>query len=361
MSVEKVDVLLVGNFLSAVGGSRGVCEELAIRLPAAGCNVFTTSSKKAQLPRLIDMLSTVWRQRHRYAVAHVDVFSGPAFFWAEAVCAALSFIGKPYILTLHGGSLPGFARRRPGRVRRLLRSAAVVTTPSRYLLESLAGYREDLRFIPNGLDVNAYSLRRTTASGPRLLWLRAFHRVYNPALAVRMMPLVLLKHPGAHLTMIGHDKGDGSLQEAEHLAARLKVARCIDFCGAVPKRDVPKILSGANIFLNTTNVDNAPVSIVEAMACGLCVVTTNVGGIPYLVDDEQDGLLVPQDNPQTMAAAVLRILDDAELADRLSRNGRQKAEQFDWSPIIREWRSLLAATAASGRFAVTGSNPAAIR
>src|SRR4051812_7377793 len=133
----KVDVLLVGNFLSAAGGSRGVCEELAMRLPDADCAVVTTSSRRARLPRLVDMVSTVWRQRRRYAVAHVDVFSGPAFFWAEAVCAALAVAGKPYILTMHGGSLPRFASRRPGRVRRLLRSAAAVTTPSRYLLETL--------------------------------------------------------------------------------------------------------------------------------------------------------------------------------------------------------------------------------
>lgn len=342
-----VPILLVGNFLSdgGTGGSRSICEELAARLSQADCSVVTTSAKQGRLPRLLDMVGTTWRQRNRYAVAQVDVFSGTAFFWAEAVCAALTLARKPYILTLHGGDLPRFASRTPARVRRLIRSAAVVTTPSRYLLEHFSRYRADVRLIPNGLDLHAYAPRAAARIGPRLVWLRAFHHRYNPSLAVRMLPPLVARFPDAHLTMIGPDKGDGSRQACVELASTLGVGDHVDFCDGVPKRDVPRRLAGADIFLNTTTVDNAPVSVIEAMACGLCVVTTNVGGIPYLVEHERDALLVPSDDPIAMADAVVRILVDPELAGRLSRQGRQTAERFDWSPIIGEWRQLLAATA----------------
>ncbi len=137
MSTSRpLSVLLVGNFLSAAGGSRGVCEELALRLPQTGCSVMTTSSKRPKLRRLADMVGTAWRQRDRYDVAQVDVFSGPAFFWAEAVCGTLRMARKPYVLTLHGGNLPLFSRRRQARVRRLLRSAAAVTTGAATLSRS---------------------------------------------------------------------------------------------------------------------------------------------------------------------------------------------------------------------------------
>src|SRR5512138_3370882 len=136
MSVTpRAAVLVVGNFLSASLGVRGVCEDLAEQLASAGWSVFTTSTKRPRLPRLLDMLQTVWRRRHEYGLAQVDVYSGLAFVWAELVCQALRLVNKPYILTLHGGNLPVFARRWPGRVRRLLTSAAVVTTPSRYLMQ----------------------------------------------------------------------------------------------------------------------------------------------------------------------------------------------------------------------------------
>jgi glycosyltransferase involved in cell wall biosynthesis len=100
-------------------------------------------------------------------------------------------------------------------------------------------------------------------------------------------------------------------------------------------------MNRGDIFLNTTNVDNTPISVIEAMACGLCVVSTNVGGLPYLLENEEDALLVAPGDPEAMATAVRRLLTDAELAERLSRNARRKAEQFDWSVILPRWQALL--------------------
>src|SRR5215813_8189901 len=131
----KPRVLIVGNLLSSTLGVRSVSEDLAARLSAAGWELITTSEKPGRLARLIDMALTVWRRRKEYEVANVEVFSGLAFRWAQIVCFLLRRLGKPYVLTLHGGNLPNFARRRPGRVRRLLKSARFVTTPSRYLIE----------------------------------------------------------------------------------------------------------------------------------------------------------------------------------------------------------------------------------
>src|SRR5437773_692073 len=140
----KRSVLVIGNFLSSSTGTRGVCEELAARLSASNWTVLTTSDCQHRVFRLLHMISTVWRKRREYSVAQVDVYSGLAFLWAEAVCQNLRWAGKPYVLTLHGGNLPSFARRWPRRVCRLLRSAAAVTTPSRYLLENMLHYRSDL-------------------------------------------------------------------------------------------------------------------------------------------------------------------------------------------------------------------------
>lgn len=125
-SEMKSPVLLIGNFLFSSIGNRSVCEDLALQLVAANRPVFITSERPGRLARLFDMLSTVWRKRREYSLAQIDVFSGLAFIWAEAVCQALRWVGKPYILTLHGGSLPSFAQRWPRRVRHLLRSAATV-------------------------------------------------------------------------------------------------------------------------------------------------------------------------------------------------------------------------------------------
>jgi glycosyltransferase involved in cell wall biosynthesis len=336
-------VLLVGNFFSSSIGTRSYCEELACQMTRSGWPVLTTSYKRGRVSRLLDMVGTVVRNRERYSVAQVDVYSGPAFFWAEAVCCALRLVGKPYLLTLHGGNLPAFARRWPGRVRRLLNSAVIVTAPSGYLLKQMEPYRTGLRLLPNSMDLNSYTFRLRHKAEPRLLWLRAFHSIYNPGLAPRALAHLKESFPTIKLTMIGPDRQDGSRQSAIETAAKLGVSENILWPGSVAKDQVPTWLDGADIFLNTTNVDNTPISILEAMASGLCIVSTNVGGISYLLEHEQDALLVPPDDPEALASAVRRLLTDPDLAARLSRNARRKAEQFDWATVLPKWKELLTA------------------
>src|SRR5881296_1240831 len=125
-------VLLVGNFLSASVRTRAVGEDLAARLRDRGYAVRTTSSLRPRVARLLDMVATVLRERHRYDIAQVDLYSGTAFIYAEVVAGLLRLLGKPHVLTLHGGNLPAFSQRWPRRVRSLLRGATAVTTPSRY-------------------------------------------------------------------------------------------------------------------------------------------------------------------------------------------------------------------------------------
>lgn len=342
-----VPLLLVGNFLSGKYGTRGVCEDLAFRFAGAGHAVTTTSNKLNRGVRLLDMIYTALHQRKKYRVALVDVYSGPAFMWAEAVCWALRQVNKPYALTLHGGSLPEFAKRSPKRVKHLLESAVLVTTPSRFLLEGMAEYRKDLCLQPNPLDINSYAYKPRTTVAPRLVWLRAFHEIYNPTLAPQVLALLQKEFPASTLMMVGPDKGDGTLARIKKLARQLGVAGSLHLPGSVPKSEISHWMNQGDIFLNTTNIDNTPVSVLEAMACGLCVVSTNVGGIPYLLEDGHDALLVPPNDPQAACDAVRRILSEPELAMRLSRNARRKAEQHDWSIILPRWRELLTKAARS--------------
>jgi glycosyltransferase involved in cell wall biosynthesis len=313
---------------------------LAERLPPEHWTAFTTSPKHGRAYYLVDMLLTLWRLRHSYAVASVAVFSGPAFTWAEAAAWLLRALGKPYVLQLHGGDLPSFARREPYRVGRLLNSAAVVTAPSRYLQEQLRSYRNDIRLMPNALDVQSYPFRSRIRPSPRLVWLRAFGATYNPMLALRVLREMTSQFPDATLAMVGPDKGDGSLQSFRKTAKELRLGDRVEYAGLIRKADVPAWLNRGDVFLNTTNFDNTPVSVIEAMACGLCVVSTNVGGIPYLLEHEVDALLVPPNDPEAMAAAVRRILTEPELAERLSRKARWKIEEFDWQVVLPRWVSL---------------------
>jgi len=317
-------------------------EDLAERLQTAGYYLICASPYRSGLARGAHMLATAILCRRRYDLAIVDLYSGKAFLWGEALAMLLTALRCPFAFVLRGGNLPDFARRWPKRVRSCLARASVVTAPSGYLLEEMRPYRNDIQLMPNPLNVSAYQFRLRPRPQPRLIWLRAFHEIYNPALAPRVVGLLAPDFPDVHLTMIGPDKGDGSWQRTEQTAVRVGVAGRISRPGGVPKVQIPACLEAGDIFLNTTKVDNTPVSVLEAMATGLCVVSTRVGGVPYLLEDGQDALLVPPDDAEAMALAIRRILTEPGLGERLSRNARAKAERFNWSAVWPQWQALLA-------------------
>jgi glycosyltransferase involved in cell wall biosynthesis len=342
-------VLMVGNFLSeTVPGSRHPCEDIAARLGAAGWRVLTTSSLPGRVPRALDMLSTAWKLRHEYAVAHVDLYGKAAFLWAEAVCTTLRAMDKPFVVTIHDGDFPAFAARHRRRVERILRLAAAVTVPSGYLQSRMRPYRTDLILLPNALDLSVYRFLVRETARPRLIWVRAFHEMYNPCLAAQALALLAREFPDVRLTMLGYSKKDGSKERFAGLVRELGLADRVVSPGGVAHDHVPVWLASADVFLNTTNVDNTPVSVLEAMASGLCVVSTEVGGIPYVLDDGVNGLCVPPDDPERLASAVHRILLDDELAERLSHQARAKVEQYDWSVVLPQWNRLLATVAEAG-------------
>ncbi len=350
MRDNRKAALFVSNWFSVLGQQySGYTPQLVSKLQERGWQVTAASARPQRVVRLFDMCLTAWRARHNYNVAQIDIFSGPAFLWAEAVVGMLRLLRKPYILTLHGGNLPAFARRWPGRIRRLLMSATAVTTPSRYLLEQMARYRTDVILLPYALDLSHYHPRLPDQSvQPRLVWLRAFHAIYNPVLAAQTVARLKDEFPSLRLTMIGPDKKDGTLQAFQRAVYELGVDGHVDWPGGVPKADVPLWLQRGDIFLNTTTAESFGVSVMEAAAMGLCIVTTNVGELSYLWEDGVDALLVPPNDPDAMAAAVRRILTEPDLAARLSRNARRKAEQFDWETILPQWERLLTEVAARG-------------
>jgi len=316
--------------------------EVAELLKARGWKVIRVSTRQNKILRVLDMLGTIWSARHEYAVAHVDVYSGDAFIWAEIVCYMLRILRKTYFLTLQGGNLPVFSARNSSRVKNLFRNAAGITAPSGYLKEELSRYYSGtIKVIPNAIPVDRYISRLRKPASPRLVWVRAFHHIYNPSLAVRSLALLTADFPDIKLTMVGADKGDGSMQEAQDLTKRLNLQDFIQISEGIPHEHVPELLNKADIFLNTTNIDNNPLSVKEAMASGLCIVCTSVGGIPYLLEQSQDALLVPPDDEKQMAAAIRRILTDTELAGRISSKARAKAEQHDWKNILPQWEKIL--------------------
>jgi glycosyltransferase involved in cell wall biosynthesis len=341
--MNKLDksVLFLGAFPGPAPLTRYVSGDLALRLAASGWSVKVTSRSSNRFGRALQITWDALRLGRRYSAACVDLYSGPAFFWAEWACRVIHRFRKPVVLILRGGNLPAWGRRHSSRLQRLLASAAAVTCPSPYLLAELRHLRKDLILLSNPLDVRKYNYREKSLPLRRLAWLRAFHEIYNPELGVHVLGRIRKEYEDVCLSMMGPDQGDGSLQRTKQLARSLGIEAAVSFTGAIAKDDVPGHLEQGDIFLNTTNFDNTPVSVLEAMACGLPVVSTNVGGIPYLLEDGKTALLVPPNNAEAMANAVTRLLREPDLALSLARHGRRQVEAFDWKFVLPQWERLL--------------------
>ncbi|HEY9087388.1 MAG TPA: glycosyltransferase family 4 protein [Anaerolineaceae bacterium] len=336
-------ILFVSSFLSR-GASYTTSADLAERLSEEGYSVICTSSKQNRILRLADMTLTCLRRHRDYSVANVAVFSGNAFLWAEVTTFLLARLGKPVILTLHGGNLPEFAKNHPKRLQRLFHYANAVTSPSEYLSQRMRAFYPAIQIIPNALDINEYPYHLREAASPKLIWLRAFQEIYNPMLVVPVVSKLVDEFPDVHIHMIGPIM-DTSRDKTCHAAEIMKVRDRITIIPGVPKKSVPAYLGCADIFLNTTTIDNQPVSVLEAMASGLCVVSTNVGGLPYLINSGVDGLLCPPGEAEAMAEAVKNILKNPLLSQRLSLNARKRAEAVDWKRILPQWEALFSSIA----------------
>lgn len=334
-------LLFIGNFLSK--SYLAPSEILADKLSERGFKTHLVSKVKFKPLRLLHMLAAVCFRRPVTDCAVVDVFSGPAFYWALLCSVLLKTLRCPVILCLHGGNLPTFAKKNSTRVRKLFSCARAIIAPSGYLRESLSTYSEqEIIIIPNGISSSEY--RRNTPKKPfSVIWLRAFHDMYYPLLLVEAASILrntFEEWESLHFTMVGRDK-DGTLEKVQTLICEKKLDSMFTIIPGIPKERVPEILSDQSIFVNTTLVDNTPVSVIEAMASSCAVISTNVGGIPFLLKDKETALLIESGNVSALAEALSCLLLNEHLRNHLATQGYELVQKMDWEQVSSKWAHLI--------------------
>lgn len=335
----KVRLLYLGNQLSKHGLNATTIETLGPELERLGFEMVYASSKKSFLFRLLDMLWATILHRNKVSYILIDTYSTKAF-WYAFLCAQLArFLKIKYIPILHGGNLPNRLKKNPKLCRLLFANAYKNIAPSGYLKQAFEndGFT-NVVLIPNAIEIEKYPFKNRVTIVPKLLWVRAFASIYHPEMAVRVLQQLQKTYPEATLTMVGPDK-DGSLLTTKSFAASLGVT--ITFTGQLTKEVWWQLAAEHAIFINTTHFDNTPVSVLEAMALGLPVVSTNVGGIPYLITPNVNGKLVPDADTNAMVAAISELLKNSEQSQLLIQNARSYVVQMDWEVVKEMWVEVL--------------------
>ena len=308
---EGLEVVLVNTDLPALR-----------RVPALGRTLLPVAQPLALAWRL-------WRRTRHCPIVHVQAASSWGFMSVVVAAMLKPLLGWRLVVTYHGHQAEAFLQRWGSLVRRVLGRADTTITLSPWAGARFAAAGIPTVEVPILVPVDRFPYRKRERLRPIALWVRQLTPPYNPEMALRAVAEARKERPDLHLRLIGAGPLRGALAR---LAAELGVSA--EFLGAVPFEEMPRQYQQADLFLNSSNFDNFPATVIEASACGLPVVTTAAGGVPFMVQDGVDALLVPVGDWKAMAEAILRLLREPELAARLSENGRRNAERCAW-PAIR--------------------------
>jgi L-malate glycosyltransferase len=245
--------------------------------------------------------------------------------------------GRPVILNYRDGRAADHIRWRA--IRWILRRATVLVFPSGFLQKVFRDFGLEGRVVHNVVDTERFRFRRREPVRPVLLSVRLLEELYAVDNTILAFERVRARYPDARLIVVG----DGDRRPALEALVAERGIDGVEFVGRVPHHEVADWFDRGEVLVNSSTIDNMPHCLIEAFAAGMPVVTTDAGGIPFIVEHERNGLLVPIGDPDALAAGVLRVLDDAALADRLVSGGRADcAAKYAWTAAREEWRQLYA-------------------
>lgn len=332
------NILYIGNDLTKKTKYNSTLSLLSKLLIKEGYTVLRSSDKTNKLLRLIDMCLTLLKYRKSTDYILIDTYSTINFYYALVISQLARLLSIKYIPILHGGNLPNRLSNSKYLSKLIFSNSYKNVAPSNYLKTAFENNGYQTIFIPNVLETEQYIYKKRDTIRPKLLWVRAFKEIYNPTMAIEVLHLLKKDYKDAVLCMIGPFVDD-TYQKAKLLTKELELEDAVEFTGVLLKEEWHQKSRDFDIFINTTNFDNTPVSVMEAMSLGLPIVSTNVGGMPYLINDTYDGLLVKKANAKEMTVAISKILDNQ--FPNISKNARQKVAQFDWSFAGQKWLEIL--------------------
>lgn len=321
-------VLLICNYKSGVGGISGQVEILQRMLRQDGHTAEIFSTKGSFLWRLGLLRRLRWAAQD-YDVLHIHCCSGWGFLPAVVGVTVGKRMGKRLVLTYHGGGGASFFAKHTRLVKRYLMRTDVNIVLSGFLGEIFEHYQIPHTTIPNIIELDATQYRERTSIQPNFICVRAHEELYNIPCILRAFRQVQQALPEATLTLVG----DGSQHLALEQMTEELALRNVVFTGRVDNSDIYKHLDRADIMLSTPRIDNMPVSLLEAMNAGLLVISTKVGGVPYMIKNGNTGLLVPSDDSNALAERMLWAVKNNTVAIAMTRQAHLAVSKYQWESV----------------------------
>lgn len=319
---------MICNYKPGVGGISGQVELLQKDLLREGHTAGIFSTKASVLRRLTLPLRLRSVARN-YDVLHIHCCSGWGFLPAVIGIAIGRRLKKRIVLTYHGGGGEKFFDRHHCLVRHYLTRTDANIVLSGFLAKVFDKHGLPYTIIPNIIELDESHYRERKEIKPHFICTRAHEELYNIPCILRAFQKTLIELPEATLTLVGGGTQHAALVQ---MVKEVKLTN-VTFTGRVNNTEIYTHLNQADIFLSAPKVDNMPVSVLEAMNAGLLVISSRVGGVPYMVDDGNTGLLFESDNSYHLAEKMLWAVENQIRAKEMTAKAHQEVKKYRWENI----------------------------
>ncbi len=355
MTPPELEVGLVGPAPPPNGGMAMQTAQLARLLRSEGIRVHLVTTNSPCRPALMDrvpvvrallrlppFLHALWRMAGRVDVIHLMANSG--WSWQLLAAPAL-WVGwlraTPVIVNYRGGNAGDYFRRSWRWVRPSLSRAAAVVVPSGFLQAVFRAYGQAPGVIPNIIDRELFQPapweRRPVGTAFTFVITRNLEPIYGVDTAIRALAQARAQDPALRLRIAGSGPQEAELKA---LTRTLGIADAVTFEGRLERKAIAALYGAADAMINPATVDNMPNSVLEALACGVPVISSNAGGVAYIVSDGETALLFPPGDAHALCRAMLRLKRDSELRARLIANGLARVEDYTWPRVRDQWLDL---------------------
>jgi glycosyltransferase involved in cell wall biosynthesis len=341
---RRLAVGLVGPLPPPPGGIANQTKQLARLLSESGANVELVQMNAPYRPhwvssvrglravvRLVPYVVRLWRCAGRVDLLHIMANSGWAWHLLAAPAVWVAWLrNKPVVVNYRGGEAEAFFKRQFRLVAPTLSRAAAVVVPSGFLRDVFGRYGVRAEVVPNVVDLTRFRPGLKTSSGSKIIVTRNLEDIYDIPTALRAFAKIRAAVPSARLTVAGSGPQFAACQR---LCRELEIEGSVVFTGRLDNEEIPELYSGADLLLNASLVDNTPISLLEAMASGVPIVSTSAGGIPHLVKDGVTARLVAPRDVDALASAALWVLRNPNQAQSMAAAGLEYVREFTWERV----------------------------
>ncbi len=324
----KMKVLLICNYKPGVGGISGQVEILQRKLRSEGHTADIFSTKGSLFWRL-GLFSQLRKVARSYDVLHIHCCSGWGFLPAVVGVTVGRRLKKRVVLTYHGGGGERFFDKHTRLVKHYLTRTDSNIVLSGFLAKVFDNHHLPYAIIPNIIELDESHYRERTSIQPNFICVRAHEPLYNIPCILRAFQKVLTELPEATLTLVG----TGSEHEVLMAMVKEMELKNVLFTGRVDNKEIYRYLDMADIMLSAPKVDNMPVSLLEAMNAGLLVISSDVGGVPYMIEDNKTGYLFPSDDSDALASLMIQAVQQPSENTSIIRNAHQAVDAYHWENI----------------------------